>query len=105
VGQRAPSWAERGERAAGSAGSQWQRIGGNRLGPREKKEKDEEKGRWAAGRKREGESKRGFCFFQPFYSLNLFKFSKIILKTFKPHNQNKSPCIQHDAQTLVYFLN
>jgi hypothetical protein len=42
------------------------------VGPREDwaptGRKERKGGRWAAGRKRKGERKRGFCFFQPFYS-------------------------------------
>jgi hypothetical protein len=66
VGQRAPSWAERGERAAGSAGSQRQRIGGNRLGPREKKKRMRRRvggPRDERGRER---AREGFVFFSPF---------------------------------------
>jgi hypothetical protein len=88
----------------------------------EKKKKEKER-RWAAGKmgqaapvavagwkKRKkwgGRGREGFVFFLFFNPLLIksFQVFKNYKKTFKPHNQNKSPCIQHDAQTLGYFLN
>jgi hypothetical protein len=54
-----------------------------------------------------GRGREGFVFFLFFNPLLIksFQVFKNYKKTFKPHNQNKSPCIQHDAQTLGYFLN
>jgi hypothetical protein len=42
-----------------------------------------------------------FSPFQPFIQEIFQVFQKDLLN----HTTNKSPCIQHDAQTLGYFLN
>jgi hypothetical protein len=44
---------------------------------RGEKEKEEEKGRWAAGRKREERGREGFVFFNPFTHKTFSSFQKL----------------------------
>jgi hypothetical protein len=74
-------------------GQRWL-LGRKLSGPRKEKEKGKN-GSALGWVERRRERKRGFGFFflfsfQPFTQKNLFKFSKIILKTFKPQNQTKA---------------
>jgi hypothetical protein len=83
------------------AGPQWEK---NRrevdLGRGEKEKEEEEKGGrgWKGGREEEGLIFFSFFFFNPFKTklsnlllIKPFQVSKIILKTFKPHNQKQKP--------------
>jgi hypothetical protein len=83
------SWRERGRREVGQ-----RRLLGRFKSCGQLREKKKRGMGWAAGLERR-ERRVWVLFFSLFsfstlYSYNLFKFSKIILKTFKPHNHTKA---------------